>query len=45
MSFAKNMIKLSAENTGKNLSGKYDQKLLDLAKQCTSDALKTALTL
>ena len=41
----KTWAKISAENTSKNLSGKYDQKLLDLAKQCTSDTLKTALTL
>ena len=45
MSFAKNMSKHITENTSKNLSGKYDQKLFDLAKQCTLDALKTALTL
>ena len=26
---------------GKNLSGKYSQKLLDSAKKCTTDAIKT----
>ena len=34
LSFAKNM--------GKNLSNKYDQKLLDSAKKSTTDAMKTA---
>ena len=34
LSFAKNM--------GKSLSNKYDQKLLDSAKQSTTDAIKTA---
>ena len=34
LSFAKNM--------GKNLSNKYDQKLLDSAKKSTTDARKTA---
>ena len=34
MSFAKNM--------SKNLSNKYGQKLLDSAKKCTTDAIKTA---
>ena len=34
MSFAKNM--------GKSLSSKYGQKLLDSAKKCTTDAIKTA---
>ena len=27
---------------GKNLSNKYDQKLLDSAKKSTADAIKTA---
>ena len=31
-----------AENTGKNLSSKYGQKLLDSAKKSTADATKTA---
>ena len=35
--FAKNMSK----NIGKNVSGKYSHKLLDHAKQSTTDALKT----
>ena len=34
LSFAKNM--------GKNLSKKYDQKLLDSSKKSTADAIKTA---
>ena len=34
LSFAKNM--------GKNLSNKYDQKLLDSAKKSATDAIKTA---
>ena len=34
LSFAKNM--------GKNLSNKYSQKLIDTAKESTSDAIKTA---
>ena len=37
MSFAKNMCR----NIGKNLSIKYNQKLLDHAKQSATDALKT----
>ena len=31
-----------AKNTGKNLSGKYSQKLLDHAKQSVTDTLKAA---
>ena len=31
-----------AKNIGKNLSNKYDQKLLDSAKKNTTDAVKTA---
>ena len=31
-----------AKNTGKNLSNKYGQKLLDSAKKSTTDAIKTA---
>ena len=30
------------ENIGKNLSGKYSQKLLDSAKKSTTDTIKTA---
>ena len=31
-----------AENIGKNLSNKYDQKLVDSAKKSTTDAIKAA---
>ena len=31
-----------AKNIGKNLSSKYDQKLLDSARKSTTDAIKTA---
>ena len=31
-----------ANNMGKSLSNKYDQKLLDSAKKSTTDAIKTA---
>ena len=31
-----------AKNTGKRLSNKYGQKLLDIAKKSTTDAIKTA---
>ena len=31
-----------AKNTGKKLSYKYDQKLIDTAKKSTTDAIKTA---
>ena len=31
-----------AENIGKNLSNKYDKKLLETAKKSTTDAIKTA---
>ena len=31
-----------AENTGKSLTNKYGQKLLDSAKTSTTDAIKTA---
>ena len=31
-----------AKSTGKNLSNKYGQKLLDSAKKSTTDAIKTA---
>ena len=30
------------KNVSKNVSGKYNQKLLDLAKQPATDALKTS---
>ena len=30
-----------SKNIGKNLSGKYSQKLLDSAKKSTTDAIKT----
>ena len=39
---AKNMGKNIGKNISKNLSGKYSQKLLDHAKQSTTDAFKTA---
>ena len=32
----------SAKNMGKNLSNKYSQKLLDIAKKSTADAIRTA---
>ena len=38
LSFANDMSK----NIGKNLSGKYSQKLLDSAETSTIDAIKTA---
>ena len=31
-----------AKNIGKNLSNKYDHKLIDTAKKSTTDAIKTA---
>ena len=31
-----------AKNTGKNLSNKYSQKIIDTAKKSTTDALKAA---
>ena len=31
-----------AKNIGKNLSNKYGQKLLDISKKSTTDAIKTA---
>ena len=31
-----------AKNLGKNLSNKYDRKLLDSTKKLTTDAIKTA---
>ena len=36
------MGKNICKNISKNISGKYNQKLLDLAKQPATDALKTS---
>ena len=41
MSFAKNIGKSIGESINKNVSGKYIQKVLDQAKQFSTDALKT----
>ena len=43
LSVAKNVGKNIDKNTSKNWSGKYGQKLLDHAKQYTTDALKMTL--
>ena len=43
LSFAKNVGKNSHKNISKILCGKYGQKLLDYAKQYTTDALKVLL--
>ena len=41
--YVKGYVFLSfAKNKGKSLSNKYGQKLLDSAKNCTTDAIKTA---
>ena len=40
--FVKGMCKNIVKNKSKNLSSKYTQKLLDLANQSTTGALKTA---
>ena len=40
LSFAKNMGKTFLKNTSKHLSSKYSQKLIDHAKQSTTDVLK-----
>ena len=40
LSFAKPMGKNIGKNVSKSLSGKYSQKLLDHAKQSTTDGLK-----
>ena len=40
--FAKKMGKNIGENISKSLSDKYSQKILDHAKKCATDALKTA---
>ena len=42
MSFAKNMSKNIGKNICKILTSKDSQKVVDHAKQCTTDALKTA---
>ena len=42
LSFAKTMGRNISTNKSKNISSKYSQKLLDHAKQSTTDALKTA---
>ena len=42
LSFVENMCKKLVKNVSKNLSSKYNQKLLDHAKQFETDALKTA---
>ena len=42
LSFTKNMGKNIGKNITKNLSSKYNQKILDHAKQSTTDAIKTA---
>ena len=42
LSFGNTMRKDIGRNISKNLSGKYTQKLLDHAKQSTTDSLKTA---
>ena len=39
LSFAKNMGKNNGKNGSKNLISKYSQKLIDRAKQLTTDAL------
>ena len=40
--FPKNMSKDIGENISKHLSGKYNQRLLDNAKQSATDAYKIA---
>ena len=42
LSFAKNISKNIGKTICKNLSGKYNQKLLDHARQSATDAFKTA---
>ena len=42
LSFAKNMGKNIGKNISKSISGKYSQKLLDHAKQSSTDPLKTS---
>ena len=41
LSFTKNMGKNIGKNITKNLSSKYNQKILDHAKQSATDAIKT----
>ena len=41
LSFAKNMGRNIGKNISKNLSSKYSQKLVDHAKQYTTDTLRT----
>ena len=41
-SFAKNMGRSIGKNISKNLTSKYNQKLINHAKQSATDALKTA---
>ena len=36
------LLKVWVKNISKNFSGKYSQELLDHAKQCVTDAFKTA---
>ena len=40
--FAKSLGKNIGKNISKNVSSKYSQKFLDLAKQFTTDTIKTA---
>ena len=42
LSFANIMVRIIAKNISKILSSKYIPKLVDYAKQSTTDALKTA---
>ena len=42
LSFSSNMGRNNGKKISKNLSSKYSKKLLDYAKQSTTDALKTA---
>ena len=42
MSFGQNISKNTGKNLNKNLSSKYSQKLLDHAKQSSTDTFKTA---
>ena len=42
LSFCSNMGKNNGKKISKNLSSKYSKKLLDYAKQSTTDALKNA---
>ena len=41
LSFAKNLGRNFGKNISKNLSGRYSQKLLDHAKQSTTNVSKT----